>query len=48
MRDITVTDLLKIFDGPHIDDDILMVDDFRRLPFHKRQPAWSVCSLVCA
>ena len=23
MRDITVNDLLKVFDGPHIDDDIL-------------------------
>ena len=31
MRDITVNDLLKVFDGPHIDDDIVMVDDFRRL-----------------
>lgn len=32
MRDITVGELLKVYDGPHIGEDIVMVDDFSRLP----------------
>lgn len=32
IRDITVGELLKVYDGPHIGEDIVMVDDFRRLP----------------
>ena len=45
MRDITVNDLLKVFDGPHIDDDILMVDDFRRLPL-SQETARMECLLL--
>ena len=32
LRDITVGELLNVYDGPHIDNDIVLVDDFGRLP----------------
>ena len=32
LRDITVNNLLQSYDGPHIGNDMVLVDDFKRLP----------------
>lgn len=45
VRDITVGELLRVYDGPHIDDDIVLVDDFRQLPL-PQDPARMDCLLL--